>query len=197
MPSLGPLVLPIAIAVAAAGVLIVLTPRLLQKGKPKRFAGTPLEMPCTVCQQNLVVPQADLETITGPEVALVVRECSAAEGRKLGGYRCPYCEAYHVFATDTSPPKWLIENPFEPQRATNHCMECRQPLRRPPWTQGEFDGRFHEAKDLLPKHGLVCSRCGAICCVACCRDVTRGRTQDQSLLCPRCFRGPVDKIHHF
>lgn len=197
MQSLGPLVLPIAIAVAAAGILIVLTPRLLRKGNVKPFGGAALEVPCTVCQKRLVIPRADLESISGPEAALVVRECLAAGGRRLGGYRCPYCEAYHVFAMDTSPPKWLIANPFEPQRTTNHCMECRKPLQPPPWPQGEYDGRLREAKDLLPKHGLVCSRCGAICCFACCQGVTRGRKDDQSLICPRCFRGPVDKIHHF
>ncbi|MDK1021190.1 MAG: hypothetical protein QGD90_06095 [Candidatus Hydrogenedentes bacterium] len=197
MPALGPLVLPITIAVAAVGILIVLTPRLLRTGKGRQAKGVAFEMPCTVCQQRLAIPQADLEAIVGSEVALVVRECAAAQGKRLGGYRCPYCEAYHIFATDTSPPKWLVVNPFEPQLATNHCMDCRRPLQRPPWPQGEYEGRLHELKDLLPKYGLVCSRCGAICCVACCRDVTRGRTADQSLLCPRCFRGPVDKIHHF
>ncbi len=197
MPSLGPLVLPIAIAVAAAGILIVLTPRLLRSGTSKRFAGAALEIPCTVCQQKMTISKADLEPITGPEAALVVRERSAAQGRRLGGYRCPDCEAYHVFATDTSPPKWLLANPFEPQRATNHCMECRQPLQRPQWPQGQYDGKLQEAKDLQPKHGLVCPRCGSICCVACCQDATRGRTQDKSLLCPRCYRGPVEKIHHF
>ncbi len=197
MPSLEHLVLPLTIVVAAAGILVVLTPRLLRRGKPKQSAGAAFEMLCTVCQQKLVVPQADLEAIVGSEVALVVRECSAAEGHKLGGYRCPYCDAYHIFATDTPPLRWLIANPFEPQRATNHCMECRKPLQRPPWPQGQYDGKLHEVKDLLPKHGLVCSRCGSICCFACCKDATRGRTQDGSLLCPRCFRGPVDKIHHF
>ncbi len=197
MPELGPLVLPIAIAVAAVGTLIVLTPRLLRTEKGKQAKGLPFEMPCTVCQQKLVIAQADLETITGPEVALVVRECRGAEGKRLGGYRCPYCEAYHVFDVGGRQPKWLVANPFEPQLATNQCMECRRPLQKPPWPQGEYDGLFSELQDLLPKHGLVCSRCGSICCVECCRDVTRGRTADGSLLCPRCFRGPVDKIHHF
>lgn len=197
MPSLGPLILPLTIVAAAVGILLVLTPRLLRRRPPKQSARRALEMPCTVCQQKLVVPLADLESITGPEIALIVRECSASAGHKLGGYRCPYCEAYHVFTTDTSPTKWLVANPFEPQRMTNHCMECRQPLLRPPWPQGQYDGKLQEAKGLLPKHGLVCSRCGSICCLACCQDTTRGRTQDQSLLCPRCFRGPVDKIHHF
>ncbi len=82
MPTLGPLVLPIAIAVAAAGILIVLTPRLLRNGTSKRSAGAALEIPCTVCQQTLTILQADLEPITGPEVALVVRERSAAQGRQ-------------------------------------------------------------------------------------------------------------------
>lgn len=197
MPALGPLVLPITIAVAAVGILIVLAPRLLRSGKGMQAKGAAFEMPCTVCQQTLVVAPADLASIRGPEMALVVRECKGAEGRPLGGYRCPYCEAYHVFAMDTSPPKWLVANPFEPQLVTNHCMECRRPLQRPPWPQGEYDGRLNELQDLLPKHGLVCSRCGSICCLECCRDATRGRTADGSLLCPRCFRGPVDKIHHF
>lgn len=197
MAALGPLVLPITIAVAAVGILLALTPRLLRPGKGRQAKGIAFEMPCTVCQQKLVIPPSDLASIRGPEMALVVRECKAAEGRPLGGYRCPYCDAYHVFEISAREPRWLVANPFEPQLATNNCTECRRPLLRSPWPQGEYDGRLHELKDLLPKHGLVCSRCGAVCCFACCRDVTRGRTQDQSLLCPRCFRGPVDKIHHF
>lgn len=197
MPPFGTLVIPITLAVAAAGILIVLTPFVLRKANLKGAAGKTLEMMCTVCQQNLVISLGGMETITGSEMALVVRECSAAEGQRLAGYRCPYCEAYHVFATDAVPPKWLVANPFEPQRASNHCSECRQPLLRPPWPQGQFDGRIAEAEGMLPKHGLVCPRCGSVCCLECCERTGRGRAEELSLMCPRCHRGPVDKIHHF
>ena len=194
---MGPLVLPIAIVLAAVCILVVLTPRLMRAGKGDLEARRSHEMRCTVCQQPLVIAPGQFETISGPEVALVVRESTKVEGRPLAGYRCPYCEAFHVFAMDANPPEWIIANPFEAQAATNHCMECRSRLLRPPWPKGQFDGRVEEAEGLLPKHGLVCSRCESICCVACCKDATRGRTEDGSLLCPRCHRGPIDTFRHF
>lgn len=194
---MGPLALPIAIVILTVGILIVLTRRLMRSSRGGIGPSKAIQMPCTVCQQSLVIAPGQLTVITGPEVALVVRETAGAEGHPLAGYRCPYCEAFHVFTMDANPPEWLIANPFEAQAVTNLCTECRAPLLRPPWPKGQHDGHLEEAEGLLPKHGLVCSRCGAVCCVACCQDSTRGRTQDGSLLCPRCFRGPVDKIHHF
>ncbi len=197
MPSIGALVIPITLAVAVAGILVVLYPMLRRRGAPKFVPSRTLEMQCTVCQQNLVMPLSEMEKITGPEMALVQRESKESVGHTLGGYRCPYCEAYHVFARDTVPPKWLLANPFEPQRATNHCAECRQPLLRPSWPQGQYDGRIAEAEGLLSKHGLHCKRCGSVCCVECCKRTGSGRSLDQSIMCPRCHRAPVDKVHHF
>ena len=112
-------------------------------------------------------------------------------------YVCPYCEAAHCFSTDERDPVWLGVNLYTPQARTNHCAECRRPLRRPPWRPGVYDGRLAAAPHIPPDVGLVCSKCGAVCCVACCRDVTRKRTKDGSLLCPRCGRGPLETVYHF
>jgi hypothetical protein len=54
-----------------------------------------------------------------------------------------------------------------------------------------------QAPRLDAKHGLICSRCGAVVCVKCCREASQGRTTDNSLRCPRCFRGPIEKFVHF
>jgi hypothetical protein len=177
--------------------LILLTPRLLQARKGKKEVREAVKMPCTVCQHPLVVAPNRLVAFSGPETSLVVRERPNIGGRPLAGYRCEQCEAFHVFATDTNPPEWIIANPFEGQAMTNRCLECREPLLRPPNPQGDRDNRLKDLEGLLPKHGLVCSRCGSVCCIACCQNATRGRTADQSLLCPRCYRGPVDKLHYF
>jgi len=197
MPALGPLILPITLVFLAIGLLAVLTPRLFRAGTKRHQTQHSAEMACSVCQQTLVIAPADLRPISGAEVALVVRECRSAEGRPLAGYACPYCDAYHVFALDGARPAWLVANPFEPQARANMCIECRKPLKRPSWPRGQFDGQVDAAPGLEPKHGLECSRCASVCCVECCRFVTRGKTEDGSLLCPRCFRGPVEKFHHF
>ena len=197
MPEVSALIVPVTIAVAAAGVLVVLTPRLLRGASGTTYGRGALEMACTVCQQPLVIPADALSKVSGSEMALIVRERPDAHGRALAEYRCPYCEALHIFAMGATQPAWLVTNPYESQAVSNHCAGCRQPLKRPPWPPGQYDGQAESAPGLEARHGLVCPRCGAVCCVACCRDATRNRTSDGSLLCPRCFRGPVNKLHHF
>ena len=51
--------------------------------------------------------------------------------------------------------------------------------------------------ELLPEYGLVCDRCGVVCCVECCIKVTKNRLENGGLLCPRCVRGPLYKFFHF
>ena len=162
----------------------------------RRGKRAPLEMPCTVCQKPLISEQGELRALQGAEVGLVVRSKPEAVGRMIAEYVCPYCEAAHCFLVDARPPRWLGANFSQPQTKTTHCFECRKPLRTPPWPEHAYDGRLEEAPHLPPDLGLVCGRCQAVCCVACCTAATKHRTPDGSLLCPRCFRGPVDRVFH-
>lgn len=200
MPSISAFIYPLTVAFCCAGIVIVMALARLQRRKnnrgPSPAAGT-FEMECTVCQRSLVIHRSEVVELLGPEIALVVSTLPSALGRKLGEYRCPYCDASHCFDLGVKPMKWLVANVYEPQALTSHCTDCRKPLKKPSWPEGAYDGQIGEAPELLPEHGLICSRCKAVCCLECCNRMTRNRTHDGSLLCPRCGRGPVDKVFHF
>ena len=168
-----------------------------KRKKQRHMQRGTIEMRCSVCQRRLVFHRGELEPLSPPELALAVRANRSMAGRRLAEYVCPHCEAAHCFATEGRDPVWLGVNLYEPQVFSNHCRECKRPLRRPRWPRGAYDGRLSEIRDLAPDLGLVCPHCKAVCCVACCEDATRKRTKDGSLLCPRCFRGPVETIYHF
>lgn len=192
-------VIALTAAAAVLGTVIVLAATLGTRS-PGRNArqDEAVEMACTICQQNLVIHRNQMAVLTGPEMALVVSVEPEIRGRDLAEYRCPHCDAAHCFAIDTAPPQWVVANAYEPQAMSTFCTECRKPIAKPSWPKGYYDGRFQDAGEkLLPRHGLVCPRCNAVCCVECCHTITRNRTPDGSLLCPRCSRGPVDKIFHF
>ena len=130
-------------------------------------------------------------------MALMVSATRQEFTEKLGAYRCPYCDAEHTFANEGGKLRLVATDTFEPHGRLTHCTNCNHELLRPTWSKGAHDGAVENAPDLQPYHGLVCSRCEAICCFKCCKDVTRNRTDDGSLLCPRCFRGPVNAFHHW
>ncbi len=157
-----------------------------------------IQRECTVCHRELVFNTAELVPLSPVEMALCVRSKPSITGRKLAEYVCPYCEASHCFAVDGSPPEWVGANFYQPQGVVGHCCECKQHLRNPNWTPGTYDHRLNEVPDLAPDHGLVCSRCGANCCVDCCRKYTMCRFEKagDEYLCPRCGRGPIDTFYH-
>ena len=198
MEDLSQYVLPATAGFALIGLLLVLI--MYQRGRAaksgKKKPKNVVELECSVCHQPLVINVAELTPLSGAESALVVSERPDVSGRKMADYRCPYCDADHTFAVDVRPPQWIMANAFFGHSKTTHCNQCRKPLLRPSWPAGTYDQKLSDAP-LQPDHGLICSRCGANCCVACVRDATRGRTKDGSSLCPRCFRGPVDKVFHF
>lgn len=199
MQSFGPYVGVITALFAAGGVLFVLGAVAYERrrGRARRPSGSALEFPCPTCSRTLVVHKNDLTPLSAPEVGLLVSATGRQFGRHVASLRCPYCESEHTFSTEESRPKWIATDTFEPHHAGTYCADCRSPLLRPHWAKGALDGRVTQAAELQPKHGLVCSRCGAICCVECVRKATRNRTKDGSYLCPRCFRGPVDVVHHW
>ncbi|MBI5095300.1 MAG: hypothetical protein HZB26_23055 [Candidatus Hydrogenedentes bacterium] len=200
MEQFAPWIAPVTIAFAIVGALLVLwltsrTRRVEKRAGGEQRDGT-LQMACTVCQKEMVVHRNGMAPLSGPECALVARTFPKSVGRKLGEHLCPYCESSHYFLLDGKHMEWLGANLYSPQTNTSLCMECRRPLRKPPWPAGAFDGRIQEAPALAPEFGLVCERCGAVCCVECCTKATRNRSKNGAYHCPRCARADVKKIFH-
>jgi hypothetical protein len=195
MSSLPQLVLPITAGFAVLGFLLlaVLTRRSKRTGAGNRV----IEMECSSCQKTLIIHPGEMTAMSPAEVALVVSVRPHVVGRTLGEYRCPYCDADHCFVTEGWPPEYVTSNAYESQAITAHCTQCEKSLRKPGWAAGNADQNALANPDLGDDHGLVCSRCDAVCCVRCCHDATRNRTEDGSLLCPRCHRGPVEKVFRF
>ncbi len=177
-------------------VLLIVGVRARPKSTKRPAQRGSFELICNNCQHKLVISMQDMRPLEGSEIGLAVRAIPQIVGRKLADYVCPYCEADHCFAIESGRPEWVGANLYSPQKQGSQCMECRKYLQRPPWPKGQYKGRVLEAPDVSPDYGLVCSRCGATCCVACVKDATRNRTKDGSLLCPRCHRSPVDEYYY-
>lgn len=191
------MLIPLTAAVAAILIMLFLSPRVLRDQKSRSKKHAPLDMTCPSCQHMMIIPMNDMRTLSRTEMALVVREKPEIANRPLAEYRCPYCDTSHTFLIDMQRPKWVIADAGETHIEPNRCTNCRVSLTKPAWPKGEYDGRVLEAPGLTNDHGLVCARCDAVCCVRCVHDATRNRTSDGSLLCPRCHRSPVDKLHYF
>jgi hypothetical protein len=192
LESLSALIVPLTLAAFAVGALVVLTPHVVRSR-----AAQGIETPCTVCQHALKAAVRDLRKVDAQESGFVVRERPGVYGRPLGELRCPSCGAAHVYAVDRSPPEYVMTNAVSATARLNTCSQCRVPLRKPAWPRGTFDGKVAEAPGLDAKHGLVCGRCSAVVCIECCREASRGRTAENTLRCPRCFRVPIERFHHF
>jgi hypothetical protein len=187
----------LALCLGVAGVLLVLAAAAVlrfSRRRPRTSSET-VSLDCTVCHRPLVFNVAEMEMLSPTELALVVCTRPEVVGRKIAEYVCPHCEAAHEFLMDVRPPVWIGANSYRPQAAGGNCPECHVRFRSPSWPRGTFDGRVAEAPELAPDFGLVCSRCGAICCVACTQRHSHNRAVD-ALICPRCSRGPVDRFYH-
>jgi len=150
-----------------------------------------LDRKCPTCQALMMFSGKDLTPLSREEMALTVRVRPDLVGRKLWDYVCPGCNAAHVFAASRRGYEWIGANMYLPHATSHRCAECRTILARSaPPHDGRLD-RPSSIKGLPPDTGLACSRCNAAVCFACCEQATRNRTQDGSLLCPRCFRGPM------
>lgn len=156
-----------------------------------------IECDCPVCQSPMVIDSEELTPLSAPEMALVVSVQPELYGRRLREYRCSHCDTDHCFAVDRRPAELVATGVFTPRTKVNFCLECRKPLKRPVWP-GTDDNELAVYKaEMVPEIGLVCPGCGAVCCYQCVQDVSRNRTLDGSLLCPRCRMGPLEKVHHF
>ncbi len=194
MDDLPEWAIPAAAGFAACLVLVlgIMGLRSRPKSSKKRASRGSFQLTCNVCQHEMVIAMRDLRPLEGTEIGLAVRAVPQIVGRKLADYACPYCEADHCFAIESGQPEWVGVNLYSPQSHSSNCMDCGKRLQRPPWPQGEYQGRPLDAPNPQPDFGLVCSRCKAVCCVECVKKATRNRTTDGSLLCPRCHRSPVD-----
>lgn len=151
---------------------------------------------CANCGDQTLVGPETLHALSSAEKALVVRERYDVVGKKLMEYVCRTCDASHCFVVSATAVDYLGANFYEGQHAGTRCGECQRALALPPWSRGEFDGDVDNAPGPIGNYGLACVHCGAACCVSCCTSVTRRRTKDGSLLCPRCFRGPQETFFH-
>lgn len=151
---------------------------------------------CAVCAAAAEVRADALVRLSSAEKALVVRENPSALGKDLLEYICPHCDASHCFSADRGSVELIGVNLYEGQQFQVLCKECRKTLESPPWPAGTYDGRLREAPGDISSLGVVCPFCGATSCVGCCTSITRNRTGDGSLLCPRCYRGPVERFFH-
>lgn len=151
---------------------------------------------CVTCGTTLPARPGHLRPMTAQERGLIVCEHPELSGAPLAELACPACGALHCFVVRGKQTHYVGTDIFAPQTRTSKCLDCGQPLARPGWPPDRDPGN-PGAASLPPNIGLICSRCGGVSCVACCRNATRNRTQDGSFLCPRCFRGPVDRVYHF
>jgi hypothetical protein len=194
---LFPLLAALLFAFVAAGTLTWWTRRRKRPAGARGAAGgAAIQMACSVCRRELVFTAAELIPLSPVEMALVVRNAPRMVGRKTSEYVCPYCEAAHCFVTDSGRPEWIGANFYTPQATSSHCSECHRPLRLPYWSKGLYDKRLGDVPELPGDCGLVCQRCGAVCCVACCQRLTHKPGEEGSLMCPRCAREGLSVFYH-
>jgi len=192
----------VAIAVAVFGLVMfgllwhAFSSRSVPAGSFSRNRDGSFQMLCTVCSAASDVRADALVRLSSAEKALVVRERPYAVGRDLVEFVCPYCDASHCFGAARDSMELIGVNLYDAQQFQVQCKECRKSLDAPAWPPGMYDGRLEHAPGEVDRLGLVCPFCGATSCVQCCRTSTRSRTGDGSLLCPRCYRGPLDHFFH-
>ncbi len=206
-------ILTVTILFAVTGVLAVLAPLWLRIRKTHRPTArvTPRKRPpkepplppplvsleCPICQAQLGFSSADFRRLTAPEVALIVSQRRYATRRSLLEATCPRCDACFTFYGDVNPPSLLGTNLYHAQQKGNRCVNCAKPLTRPTWDSEEITTREQVLDALDPLHGLDCEHCGAVCCAGCCEHISRNRTTDGSLMCPRCRRKSMHLLHYF
>lgn len=204
-------IVTVTVFFAAAGALAVLVPAWLRMraarppmpSKPRlRNRDDDSSQPviafeCPVCQNEVAFAKPDLRPLSPSEIALTVGQRKEAVGRSLSEATCPHCEARFTFLVDTKQPELLGANIYHAQQKGNRCVDCGKLLKRPPWDREKIVTRDQVIESLDPLYGLDCDHCGAVCCVACCEEVSRNRSTDNTLMCPRCRRRPMQTLHYF
>lgn len=190
------IIISVAGLVLAVVVMLVIAPSMAKESSDRKKEKNVYVHTCPDCQSEVRIIQGGLKHLDPADAAMIVRLVPDAPMYHIGETRCPKCQSWLAFRIDQWPPGFLTVNATEGHVATNSCTQCRKPLRKPEFPKGAYDGESAALAKLPIDIGLICSRCNALNCVACVVDATRGRTKDGSLLCPRCYRGPVDKVHH-
>lgn len=151
---------------------------------------------CTVCNTETPASADMLSPLSSAEKALVVRERPIALGKSLAEFVCPRCDASHCYIDSPKSMTLVGVNLYQGQSFQTRCKECQKRLLTPPWPAGTYDGNWRDAPGPIDDFGMVCAQCEAISCISCCTSTTRNRTPDGSLLCPRCYRGPLVQFYH-
>ena len=176
---------------------LFLLPNYMQKRREKRTKRNIHEMPCPACQHVLFIHFESLRPMVSSERALIIGEHPEYSiEATFAESRCDFCQSALVFRTDTKPPSYITKDIAEPKHRKNDCGECQKPLIRPTWPEDAYENAS-QIMNIPSKVGLECIHCASITCVGCLETNTRKRTNDDSFLCPRCFRGPVETIHYF
>jgi hypothetical protein len=199
MSELEGWIVPVTCIVALLGSVCVLLWASRQgRGRvvAKRDLANIQELPCSVCHRTLVISPTQLQLLSPAEIALAVRARPQLVRQRLAEHVCPFCEAAHCFVLSKGAAEWVGVNLYQPQQRSANCFECRTPLRAPSWPRGTYDGRISEAPAVLPDHGLLCARCHAVCCYACCESTARRRGLPGGLVCPRCMRAGIEAFYH-
>lgn len=199
MPVFEIVVVAIAMAILAA-IAVRLTwlaaKPLSRPGEVTLNRDGSFSMVCSICGSPADVAPGALASLSPAEKALAVREHPAVIGQNLVEFACPSCDASHCYSMQRHTMTLIGVNLYQGQHYQTNCKECQKHIIQPPWRQGAYDGKVEKAPGDVADMGLQCSLCGAICCVDCCKRSTRNRTTDGTLLCPRCFRGPIDRFYH-
>lgn len=182
---------------AVIGSFVVLAWIYFARRNAGQSGGKALSVGCPICRQALNVGLGDVRPLSNVEMALAVSAHPSLVGKPLRSMNCATCDAELTFEQVKQGLRYVGVNIYSPQDMTEHCQNCGKPLATPPWAPGTYEG--HVAAAPLQQHthvGLICGRCDARCCYSCVRNTTRGRTSDGALMCPRCFRTPMDRIFY-
>ena len=190
------LIILLGIVLSLTLLLAFLTPKLLNEKKVKEGDQILINSKCPICQCQLTIKRKGLQPLSTFEMGLVVQQRPDMHNQPLSEHRCPSCSASLIFYMGDRRPQFVISNVGENQSESSQCTQCHKRLLKPHWNPSQYQTDFSEAP-LQIEHGLICSRCDAVCCLGCVTDATRNRTDDGSYLCPRCHRGPVDSIFYF
>jgi DNA-directed RNA polymerase subunit RPC12/RpoP len=182
--------------VILAFLLAFLTPRLLTEKKNLEGEKVVVKSKCPICQCQLNIKRKEFRTLPALEMGMVVQQRPDMHNHPLSEYRCRQCSAALIFYMGDDQPQFVLSNVGENQKEGTQCTECHSRLLKPDWDRHTYTDNFLDAP-LQSEHGLICSRCNAVCCLGCVKDATRNRTDDGSFLCPRCHRGPVEEIFYF
>jgi hypothetical protein len=176
----------------AAAIVLLTAPANARSTK----RGRTMPVTCPVCGHAFEVSPESMRSMTNVEIGLAVSSMPDLAGKSLVECVCPRCESALCFEEQHNQLRFAGSNIYTAHDRPGLCQNCQRPLATPPWPVGAYEGKLKEGLDISPDIGLVCARCEARCCYSCVQNATRNRTKGGALICPRCFRTPVDKVFY-